>query len=243
MKKIKTKIRLGVLGISGKMGRKIQEIVDSDSELGDRFQIVFAASGPQDPRFKTFSKQKCQVVVDFSAPTATLAMAEECAKNRVPMVVCTTGFSTEELTSLKKKLKSLAWVISPNTSYGVYVLKKITEMASKLLKPELFECEIIEAHHKFKKDAPSGTALSLAESLRRGHSGREVIPFHSIRGGTEIGEHEILMLGNSERLSLGHRATDRGLFALGALKLAETIIKLRPRSKPYSSDEIFDKSL
>jgi 4-hydroxy-tetrahydrodipicolinate reductase len=234
------KIRLGIQGVSGKMGRKLLELIESSTEVNEKFHLVFAVTGPQDPRFKSFAKQKCDVVIDFSAPAATLALADLCSKYRVPLVVCTTGFTKSELGTLRRKLKNIPWVYSANTSLGVFVLKKIVEQVTRVL-PH-FEIEIVESHHRFKKDAPSGTAIALREKIISADKNRKAIPTHSLRGGTEIGEHDVHFLGDSERLVLGHRALDRGLFALGALTLAEKIISLKAKSTFYSSDEIFQKN-
>jgi 4-hydroxy-tetrahydrodipicolinate reductase len=243
MKKSVQRIRLGLNGASGKMGRKIAEIVEIDPIFSAKFELVFAASGPQDPRFQTFNQQKCDVLVDFSAPKATLEVADLCSQNKVPLLVGTTGFTQEQLGKLKKRLASTPWVLAPNTSFGVFLMKKAFEAIAPYVSAADLSVGIFEIHHKNKKDAPSGTALSLRDTFHKASQSDHPVQMASFRGGTEVGFHEIHLLGESESLQLLHRAQERSLFAFGALRIAEALTRLKSKGSPYSAEEIFEKNL
>ena len=234
----KAAIKIGILGATGKMGLKIEGLIRNDPVYSQKFRLAFLASGPQDPRFDLLSQAPPDVLVDFSAPPCSLEGAKACGKLKVPMIVCTTGFTKKNLQQLNSRLKRVPWILAANTSVGVFSLKESLRKISKVLNPEKFSVDIIEFHHSQKKDAPSGTALSLAECIISSQPQFNV-KHHSIRGGTEVGEHQIHFLGPDERIEITHRAQDRSLFAHGALKLAEQILSLKAKGRPYSPDEVF----
>ena len=234
---MKRRLRVGILGSSGRMGTELRNLLAQDADLSREVVLCFAASGPNDPRFETFSHEKPQVLIDFSAPETTLAVAEFCAQNKVALLVGTTGFSEAQ----KKKLKALlggkvAWALVPNTSVGIYALRAALAKTAEILGEE-FKIEIVESHHEQKKDAPSGTAKLLAETVQPFR--KQAIGIHSLRGGSEVGEHEIHFLGPGERIQFNHRAGDRSLFARGAFKLASALSLKRAQKEPYSSDDLF----
>ncbi|MGZ9808968.1 4-hydroxy-tetrahydrodipicolinate reductase [Pseudoroseicyclus sp. H15] len=180
---------------------------------------------------------KAQAVIDFTAPDATVAYAELTAQARAVHVIGTTGFEPEHLAALHAAARHAVMVRAGNMSLGVNLLARITQTVAAAL-DEAFDIEVIEAHHRHKVDAPSGTALMLGEAAAKGrgitlsdHSerGRDgqtgaredgAIGFSAIRGGDIVGEHTVLFAGAGERIELRHIATDRSLFARGALKAA-----------------------
>jgi len=180
---------------------------------------------------------KAQAVIDFTAPAATLEFAGLAAQARAVHVIGTTGMSEDQIAALEPAARHAVLVRAGNMSLGVNLLTKLTRMVAAAL-DEDFDIEVIEAHHHHKVDAPSGTALMLgeaaaegrgitlsehADSARDGMTGprkRGNIGFSNIRGGDIVGEHDVLFAGPGERVVLRHIATDRGIFARGALKAA-----------------------
>lgn len=240
---MKKQIKVGLLGASGKMGKHLQELIVNHPDYNNDYQLVFACSGPNDPRFALIESYTPDVLIDFSAPPATLKMAKLCAQLKVPMLICTTGFSATQLTQLKKLFRKVPYAIVPNTSLGVYVFRGAIMQAAKQL-PSDYAIEIVETHHKDKKDAPSGTAKMLAESICQA-SGRTHVPIHSLRGGSEVGEHRVIFLGPDEKMECVHKAQDRSLFAHGAIRLARTLCEQRakPHGVAYTGEDLFARSL
>lgn len=195
----------------------------------------------------------CEVVVDFSHPSATDAVCSACFGAGKPLVIGTTGHSDDERTLLEKAAKSLPIVFSPNFSIGVNALFWLTRKAAEMLGPD-FDLEIVEMHHRLKKDAPSGTAKKLAEILsevrkldyaknvahgREGLVGERPaaeIGMHSIRGGDVVGDHTVTFAGRGERLELTHKASSRETFAAGALRAATWVVG-RPAGL-YSMEDV-----
>jgi len=186
--------------------------------------------------------EKAEVLIEFTSPEATLAHVEIMAGRKKAMVIGTTGLSAEQVAELKTKAKAIACVFAPNMSVGVnLMLKVIAEMARTL--GDDYDIEVMEAHHRLKKDAPSGTALKIAQVLaeatgkdlnrvaaygRKGMIGerkRGEIGMQVIRAGDIIGDHTVLFGGMGERLEVTHRASSRDTFAAGALRAAEWIVK------------------
>lgn len=185
------------------------------------------------------------VLVDFTNPEATLDNATYASSKAKPMVIGTTGFSPAQRSRLEELAESFPCVISPNMSIGVNVMFEITKRMAELLGRE-FDIEIVEAHHRYKKDSPSGTAIRLGEIVaestgrnfsevarfeRHGNVGERLpneIGIQSIRGGDIIGEHSVFFCGNGERIELTHRATNRNNFAWGAIRALRWIIGRSP---------------
>ena len=178
------------------------------------------------------------VIIDFSVPQATFGILEFAKKNHIPIVIATTGFSDSEMKKIEKYSESLPIFKSANMSYEINLMAKIiSELAVKL---ENSDIEIIETHHNRKIDAPSGTALILADSINDAlnnemkyeydrHAKREKrtkkeIGIHSIRGGTEVGKHSVIFFGDNESFEITHNCTSRSVFAQGAIKAAEFIL-------------------
>lgn len=183
---------------------------------------------------------RSSVVVDFSLPGATDANVQRCLDSNVPLVLGTTGIGPETRELLKRAGKEIPIVSAANFSVGITLLLQLAAKAARALGPD-YETEIVELHHRHKRDAPSGTALrigkSIAEALERDFDQvavrsrdktetqrtREEIGMAALRGGDSVGEHTVMFLGEGERLELVHRATDRGIFARGALRAARWV--------------------
>jgi 4-hydroxy-tetrahydrodipicolinate reductase len=195
----------------------------------------------------------CDVVVDFSNPNSSEAIASACREAKKPAVIGTTGHSKAERTAIEGLALSVPVVLSPNFSVGVNALFWLTRKAAEML-GENFDLEITEMHHHLKKDAPSGTAKKLAEILcdvrgldyaknvRHGREGLvgerpgNEIGVHSIRGGDVVGDHTVTFAGSGERLELTHKAASRETFALGALRAAKWIVGKTPGL--YSMEDV-----
>lgn len=185
------------------------------------------------------------VVIDFSSPAATLEHLRIAAQHRRAIVIGTTGFSSQELAELKLRAKPIPCVFSPNMSVGVNIIFKVIAEMAKTFGDE-YDIEVIEAHHRLKKDAPSGTALKMAEILakalnrdleqvgvyaRKGMIGerrRGEIGIQSVRAGDIVGDHTVLFGGMGERVEVTHRVQSRDTFARGALRAARWVVKQPP---------------
>ena len=185
------------------------------------------------------------VIVDFTNPSASLEFLRAAAKKRVPMVIATTGFNARQLAEIKRLSRRTPTLLSANTSLGVNVLVALLGKAAKML-GDAYDVEIIEAHHRFKKDAPSGTALALGRSVAGalgrdlakvslngrkgvvGERGKQEIALLSVRAGDIVGEHTVIFGGIGERVEFIHRAHSRDTFARGALRAAQWLAKKKP---------------
>lgn len=233
------RLKLGVGGALGRMGRAVVAAAQSlDMELTARFD---RPEGVVDDGLVTSEAAlaACEVIVDFSSPAASVALARAAAmRGGVALVIGATGFSVEEDAAMAKAARSIAIVKSGNFSIGVNILAGLVEQAAARLGPELWDIEIFEAHHRRKIDAPSGTAKLLAEAAARGRGEaladlslplrdevtgpREPggIGFSFMRGGGIVGEHSVVFAAEEEIITLSHSARDRALFARGALAAA-----------------------
>jgi 4-hydroxy-tetrahydrodipicolinate reductase len=184
-------------------------------------------------------------IIDFTKPEASLGFLKAAAKLRIPIVIATTGFDTKQLSAIKRLARRTPTLLSANTSLGVNVLVALLDKAAKMLGDD-YDVEIVEAHHRFKKDAPSGTALALgravANALNRdlnkvGINGRKgivgarrkkEIALLSVRAGDIVGEHTVIFGGIGERLEFIHRAHSRDTFAHGAIRAAQWLARQKP---------------
>ena len=185
------------------------------------------------------------VIIDFTNPQASLGYLRAAAKKAVPMVIATTGFSPRQLAEIKSCARRTPILLSANTSLGVNVLVSLLDKAAKML-GEDYDVEIVEAHHRFKKDAPSGTALALAGAVAKalgrdlgkvgvngrkglvGERSKKEIALLSVRAGDIVGEHTVIFGGIGERLEFIHRAHSRDTFARGAIRAAQWLVKQKP---------------
>ena len=188
---------------------------------------------------------KGDVVIDFSFHEATPGVVELCAKNKKAVVIGTTGFSDAEKSAIVNRQSAIPIVLATNYSTGVNTLFWLTRKAAEILGPD-FDLEVVEMHHRLKKDAPSGTAttlleilgdvrkLQLAEALRHGRKGivgertRGEIGIHAIRGGDVVGDHTVIFANTGERVELTHKASSRDTFANGALRAAQWLVQQKP---------------
>jgi 4-hydroxy-tetrahydrodipicolinate reductase len=238
-------VRVLLVGAKGRMGQAIAAAVEG----GDA--VIVAGLDQGDDLAK--GVDACDVVVDFSQPSATDEICRACLGTGKPLVIGTTGHSNEERALLEKAAQSFPIVFSPNFSIGVNALFWLTRRTAELLGQD-FDLEIVEMHHRRKKDAPSGTAKKLAEILcevrkldyarnvvhgREGLGGERStaeIAVHSIRGGDVIGDHTVTFAGVGERLELTHKASSREAFATGALRAARWIVGRPPGL--YSMEDV-----
>jgi 4-hydroxy-tetrahydrodipicolinate reductase len=190
-------------------------------------------------------KEKADVLIDFSAPEASLEISGVAAERNIAMVIGTTGFKKDDIAEIQSRCKNVACVLAPNMSVGINLLLKTLKDIANVLGDD-YDVEVIEAHHRLKKDAPSGTALRIAHVLaealnrnleetavytRKGIIGKRTtkeIGIQTIRAGDIVGEHTVLFGGLGERIEVTHRASSRDTFARGALKAALWVSKQPP---------------
>ncbi|MBP3323727.1 MAG: 4-hydroxy-tetrahydrodipicolinate reductase [Clostridia bacterium] len=230
--------RIILCGCHGHMGKVITAICAKREDIKIVAGIDFNLEQASYPVYKYISesKEECDVVIDFSHPSALpslLAYSKE--KGGIPLVLCTTGYSQSDVQNLKEASKEIPIFYSRNMSLGINLLIELSKKAAAVL-GDSFDVEIIEKHHNLKIDAPSGTALMIADAVKDvlpgdntytydRHSQRKKrekseIGIHSLRGGTIVGEHEIVFAGNHETISISHSAQSKDLFASGAVNAA-----------------------
>jgi 4-hydroxy-tetrahydrodipicolinate reductase len=209
-------VRVLLIGAAGRMGKTISDLAKGDREIEVTEQCDLG--DPVEPAVKN-----CDVAIDFSHPDAIAEICGAALQHRKPVIVGTTGHSKEQRRLIEKTAQSLPVVFASNFSVGVNVLFWLTRKAAEQLGADFHE-EIIETHHKMKKDAPSGTAKTLAEVLKAAKKTQSEIPIQSIREGDVVGEHTVVFSGPAECLELTHRAAGREIFARGALRAAKWII-------------------
>ncbi len=228
-------------GCGGRMGKAIVGAAQNEYEIIAGVDINASALGavcsfPVYERISDFPG-KADVIVDFSHHTALPALIDYAQATKTPLVIATTGHTDEELELMKKASKEIAIFFSGNFSIGINLIINLSKQAAKTLGVD-FDIEIIEKHHNKKLDAPSGTALMLANSIAEErekseyvydrHSVRKAreqseIGIHSVRGGTIVGEHEVIFAGTNETVTISHSAASREIFATGALRASAYI--------------------
>ena len=233
-------VRIIMNGCNGKMGRVITEIVSKD----DACEIVAGVDlfdGIQNdyPVFKSIKdcNVEADVVIDFSSAKAVDDLLVWCNEKKMPLVLCTTGLSEEQLLSVKENSKDYAILRSANMSLGINMLLKELKNVTSILAPAGFDIEIVEKHHNQKVDAPSGTALALADSIndelnkeyeyvfdrsqKREKRSQKEIGISAVRGGSIVGEHEVIFAGRDEVITITHTAYSKAIFANGAVAAAK----------------------
>jgi 4-hydroxy-tetrahydrodipicolinate reductase len=211
-------VRVLLIGAAGRMGKTVLDLAERDRE------IEIAARCDLGDSIETAMKN-CDVAIDFSQADSIDEICRAASQLRKSLVIGTTGHSQQQRKTIEDTAHSVPIVLASNFSVGVNVLFWLTQKAAELFGAD-FNPEIVETHHKMKKDAPSGTAKTLAEILKAVQH-RE-IPIQSIREGDVVGEHTVIFKGPGERLELTHRAANRGIFAGGALRAAKWIINKPP---------------
>jgi 4-hydroxy-tetrahydrodipicolinate reductase len=246
-------IRLAVAGAAGRMGSCILAAVRADKDFAlagaferpDSEHVGREAAGVRIAAgIEAALETGADVVIDFTAPAASLQHAKVCAAKGVALVIGTTGFSAGQKDELRSASRKTPMLLAPNMSVGVNVLFRLVAEAARALGPA-YEIEIVETHHRMKRDAPSGTALRLAEVAaaalalpekafvcqREGDTGARkpgTIGIQALRGGDVVGDHTVHFLADGERLELTHRASSRDNFARGALRAARWLAGRKP---------------
>ena len=261
------KLKVAVAGASGRMGRTLIDAVLRDLELGlaaaleikgnahagkDAGELAGSPCGVRITDDIAAALAGCDVLVDFTRPEGTLAHLAACRKLGVRLVIGTTGFGDAQKKEIAAAARDIAIAFSPNFSVGVNVAFRLLEVAAKALGPG-YDVEIMEAHHRLKVDAPSGTALRMGEVVaqalgrdlkqcaiygREGVTGERkdaTIGFATVRGGDLVGEHTVMFIGAGERVEVTHRASSRANFATGALRAARFLM-----SKPSGLYDMAD---
>ncbi|HHT9119743.1 MAG TPA: 4-hydroxy-tetrahydrodipicolinate reductase [Candidatus Hypogeohydataceae bacterium YC41] len=251
-------IRVAVNGVCGRMGSRVASLVSKDKDL----KLVAALEKQGHPllgkdvgslvgegelgvKVSDNLNVKADVLIDFSEPDSSVAKASLCASQGIALVVGTTGHTEEQLSRLKESSKYIPCLISPNMSLGVNLLFQIAAQVAKVL-GEGYDIEIVEVHHRFKKDAPSGTALKLAQEIckatgrelnevavygRQGMTGerpRNQIGLHALRVGDTVGGHKVIFGTLGETIELVHSAHSRDTFASGAIRAAKFLVGKPP---------------
>jgi 4-hydroxy-tetrahydrodipicolinate reductase len=264
-------MRVLVSGASGRMSKRIISLMANDKEI----EAVFPVERKNHPdigkdlaeavgikadnlSYKITDKideviEQADVVVEFTTPEATLEHLKKAQDYKKAVVIGTTGFSQKELETIKDAASGISVFLSPNMSIGVNVVFSLIEQISKKL-PSDYQVEIIETHHKFKKDAPSGTAKKIAEIIartkgqdpekviiygRKGHTGERKgneICIHAVRGGSVVGRHKIKFISDEDEIEIIHNAASRDVFARGAVKAVKFIIK--KKRGLYSTEDL-----
>lgn len=218
-------IKLGISGFCGKMGERIATLAQEDKTF--KITVSLEAKG-QESIGKEIngvkvsddvqSLAKCDCLIEFTSPQATMEHLAVCVKNKKAIVIGTTGLSEEDKVKIKESSKKIPIVFSPNMSVGVNVLFSLVKEAASKLRD--YHVNIVEAHHLHKKDAPSGTAKKLAEVI-----GEKDIPIKSIREDEIVGDHRVIFESSMDKIELFHSAKTRDIFAQGALVAAKFVAK------------------
>ncbi len=234
-----TKILL--VGACGKMGAAVAACVKEDSELKITGGVDFAEKLCEFPVFHDFGKVNVEadVIIDFSNPALLDDILSYAKQKKIPAIIATTGYTEEQIKKIHDAAKQIPVFFTFNMSLGVNLLCSLAKKAAAILGNN-FDVEIIEKHHNQKIDAPSGTAIMLANAVNEvyddrlyyeydRHSKRQKrtkseIGIHSVRGGTIVGEHDVIFAGHDEVITLSHSATSKGVFAAGAVKAAKFIV-------------------
>ena len=234
-------------GCSGHMGRVISELVEADENA-----VIVAGVDlvtPKDATYPVYAayadvKEEADVLIDFSTPKILTNLLTEAKKRNMPLVLCTTGYTKEQIAEINEASQEIPIVRSANMSLGVNVLVRLVQEAAKTLAAEGFDIEIVEKHHRLKKDAPSGTALAIADAINEAlpkakeyvfdRSGRseqrpkDEIGISAVRGGTIVGDHDVIFAGTDEVITVSHTAYSKAIFGKGAVVAAKFLVGQKP---------------
>lgn len=232
-------VRIIMHGCSGKMGQTVSQIVKEEKDA-----VIVAGIDPNKQIMQDYpvfaSLEECEmeadVVIDFSNAAAVDGLLDSCAKKQLPLVLCTTGLNAAQLDKVEETAQKVAVLKSANMSLGINLLFQLLQNATKVLAPAGYDMEIVEKHHNKKLDAPSGTALALADVMNetvgnayryqydrstvRKERDKMEIGISAVRGGTIVGEHEVIFAGIDEVITLKHTAYSKSVFAKGAVEAA-----------------------
>ena len=245
-------INVLICGIGGKMGQNVLSVLANETNIRAVCGVDIAAPAHSPvPVYDTFEKvsEKVDVIIDFSTPKLLSAILNFAKKVNCAVVLATTGYTQDDLNAIDEASKEIAVFKTANFSVGVNLLVKLVREAAAFL-GESFDVEIVEKHHRLKVDAPSGTALMLADGVNEafddkkeyvngregivGKRGKE-IGLHAVRGGTIVGEHDVLFCGEDEEITLSHRAASKKVFAAGSVRAAKFVAGI-PAGKYDMSD-------
>ena len=240
-------IRMIMHGCNGAMGQVVAQIAEKDLDISIVAGVDICTEKHNE--FPVYSaleevKEEADVIVDFASAKAVDNLLLFCQKRKMPVVLCTTGLSQEQIKAVEESAKETAVLRSANMSLGINLLFKLVAEAAKTLASAGFDMEIVEKHHNQKMDAPSGTALALADSLnhaleeeysyvydrsqkREKRSAKE-IGISSVRGGSIVGEHDVIFAGNDEVITISHTAYSKAIFAKGAVAAAKFLAGKEP---------------
>lgn len=231
-------LKIALSGCNGRMGRVITDIVSQKEDM--KIVAGFDLNAARLADYPVYADPLefpggCDVVVDFSNVSVTEHLLEYCLRTRTPVVICTTGHSEEQLGKIREAARQIPVFRSGNMSIGINLMLEVLKKCASVLGPD-FDVEIIEKHHNQKLDAPSGTALMLADAVNEAlpyeaeyvydrHERREKRPpheigIHTVRGGTIVGEHSVIFSGRDEVIEIKHNANSREVFAVGAVNAA-----------------------
>ena len=232
-------IKIIMHGCNGKMGQVIAGLIQQEEDLTlvagiDPYQGI---TNPF-PVFSTIEQCdiEADVIIDFASAAAADSLLDYCVKKKLPCVLCTTGLSEETLNKVKEASKQVAILKSANMSLGINTLLKLLKEAAAVLAPAGFDIEIVEKHHNLKVDAPSGTALALADSIneefnneyeyiydrstKREKRNKKEMGIMAVRGGTIVGDHDVIFAGTDEVITFSHTAYSKAVFGKGAVQAA-----------------------
>ena len=240
-------VKIIMKGCNGKMGQVITDLVREDEDA-----VIVAGIDQVDNRDNGYpvyqNLKECDieadVLIDFSSVHGIDELLDEAIKRKLPIVLCTTGFSTEQLQLIEESSKKVAILRSANMSVGINTIMKILNSVSQVLADANFDIEIVERHHNQKVDAPSGTALALADAIQdaltddykyvcdrsqiREKRTKKEIGLSAVRGGTIVGEHEVIFAGTDEVIEIKHTAYSKAIFAKGAVQAAKYLAGKKP---------------
>ncbi len=247
-------INITLIGVNGKMGQVICRILETSEDVKIVCGVdINTESKNGFPVYSSLSeaKEDCNVIIDFSHPSSLEGTLSYALNNNKGVIIATTGLSPDQLSLIKAASEKIPVFFSANMSLGVNLIIQLAKKATALLEDN-FDIEIVEKHHNLKIDAPSGTALAIADAInetsvyaneyvydrhstRKKRSKRE-IGIHSLRGGTIVGEHSVIFAGNDELIEIKHTATSKEIFAVGAIKAARFLASKKPGL--YSMDDL-----
>ena len=241
------KLNIGVCGATGRMGSILVTMLEESDSI--------SFSGGLSKGSDMSVKQLCEgsdIIIDFSSPDILEELLEEAQKHNTKLVICTTGFSDAQWQKLEEASQHIAVLYASNTSIGISIIKALSKQAATLLNDE-YDIEILETHHRYKKDAPSGTSLSLGEAVAEARNidfttakstdrdtirQKGEIGFTSVRGGSFKCDHNVMFIGNDEKVEISHSAFNKNIFPSGAIKAAKWLAK-KPSGKLYSMEDVF----
>lgn len=253
-------VKVIINGCNGTMGRKLTELCEQDPEIqvvagvdwnctenGDYpvFHDLYELH-PDIATKYTAEQTKADVIIDFSAPSATDKLLEFCLEMQMPLVLCTTGLLPAQILRVEKLAEEVPVLRSANMSLGINLVAELLKAAAPVLAQAGFDIEIVEKHHNQKKDAPSGTAIMLADAIRdsvgtaynyttdrsqvKAPRGRFELGISSVRGGTIVGDHDVIFAGTDEVITLSHSAYSKAVFAKGAIEAAKWLVKMAEKN-------------